>query len=668
MIRWWCTARARRSTWCVNREPAQAFVIRLSRAKRQRAASRMIARRLACYPLLALLSALAPPALAAPVLESVLVTGSYSPRPALTASVSVLEADTIRALNKRTLAGVLKTVPGLLVEEQGGPGGLTAVSIRGGESNFTLVLLDGVPVNDSTNTRGGSFDFANLNAALIERIEVVRGAQSAVYGSDALAGVINIITRRDAPGHRQGVYAEVGEDEYYSAGLHARGRLENLDYSLEAGRRDDGEPVPGSERRSDSAAVSLGWRLNATNSVRASVRYLDGRRSSYPEQGGGPLFAITDDLDTADYENTIYSVEWAAMLDSRWHSSLDLHRFNQRETADSPGIPPFGEIPPNGSDTDFTRDELRWVNSLQLSPAYRLDVGADYRGEEGESQGYVIFGGARSAANFELERDTVGVFGQFSATPLASLLLQGSLRRDEPDGFDAQNSWQLGAELGVGAGVTVSANWGEAFKLPSFFALGSPLVGNPDLAPETSHGGDLGLRWQPSDRLQFRATGFFNDFRDLVDFDEATFRNVNRRSIESSGLELEASWRALPELSLSASATYTDIDVKGENTVLTGRPEWLAGLLLDWQPLADWQSALDYRYTGEQWAISRHTGGQELSLLDDYHRLDWVLSWQARERWQLQLSVDNLLDERYATAVGFLAPARTLRLGLRFEH
>jgi outer membrane cobalamin receptor len=125
----------------------------------------------------------------APALENMLVTGSYSQRTATTASVSVLESDEIRSLAKRSVADLLKTLPGLLVEEQGGPGGLTAVSIRGGEANFTLVLLDGVPINDPTNTRGGGFDFANLNATLVERIEVVRGTQSAIYGSDAVAGL-----------------------------------------------------------------------------------------------------------------------------------------------------------------------------------------------------------------------------------------------------------------------------------------------------------------------------------------------------------------------------------------------------------------------------------------------------------------------------------------------
>ena len=123
-------------------------------------------------------------------IETVVVTGSYAPLPAadLPAVVSVLDRDMLSALNKRSVAEVLRTVPGLLVEEQGGAGGLTAVSIRGGESNFTLVMVDGVALNDPTNSRGGGYDFNNLDPATVERIEVVRGSQSAIYGSDAPGG------------------------------------------------------------------------------------------------------------------------------------------------------------------------------------------------------------------------------------------------------------------------------------------------------------------------------------------------------------------------------------------------------------------------------------------------------------------------------------------------
>ena len=601
-------------------------------------------------------------------IEDVLVTGTFAPQLALTSSVSVLDSKEIEALNKTTVADLLKTMPGLLVEKQGGPGGLTAVSIRGGESNFTLVLVDGVAVNDPTNFRGGGFDFANLNPNMVDRIEVVRGAQSAIYGSDALAGVINIITRRPQEGHQQQVYVEGGQDDYSDVGASALGSFGDFNYTLEVASRDDGEPTPGSTRDSDSANLRLGWQPTSTQELSISYRYLDGNRSSYPEQSGGPEYALYDALDNSDYTQKILAMGWGAQLSSLWRSTVMANRFEQEERYRSPGIPPYFEVPPNGADTDFTRDQIRWINTLQLAPGYEANIGAEYRHEDGKSEGYVEFFGDRMPSDFELDRDTRSVFADVSATSLADLLLHASLRYDDPEEFESESSGQLGAKYEIGSGVTLAANWGEAYKLPSFFALGHALVGNPDLLPEKGESWDIGASWVAHDTLVLGATWFENDFRDLVDFDDETFRNVNRKSIETSGVELQAQWQPLPALSLRGQGTYTDIDVKNENTVLTGRPQWTASLVAQWRILQHWDTALDYLYAGEQWSASRHTGELVTGKLGDYHRVDWVLRWQLAQAWQVQLSVDNVFDEEYETAVGFNAADREFRIGVTFSN
>lgn len=601
-------------------------------------------------------------------LEDVLVTGTFAPQPALTASVSVLDSEQIQALNKTTVADLLKTLPGLLVEQQGGPGGLTAVSVRGGESNFTLVLVDGVAVNDPTNFRGGSFDFANLDPNTVERIEVVRGAQSAIYGSDALAGVINIITRRPQRGHQQDVHAEVGQDDYSDAGATALGSVGDFNYTVAASRRDDGEPTPGSSRDSDNANLRLGWQPSQAQVLGVSYRYLDGNRSSFPEQGGGGRFAQDDALDYSDYTQDILAADWAAQWSPLWRSTVTASRFEQDERYRSPGIAPYLEVPPNAADTDFTRDQARWVNTLQLTPLIEANLGAEYRHEDGKSEGYLEYFGMRMPTDFALDRDTRSLFADVSATPLADLLLHGSLRFDDPEEFDSKTSAQAGARYAVGGGVTLAANWGEAYKLPSFFALGHALVGNPELQPEEGESWDMGATWQANETLLLGVTGFDNDFRDLVDFDNETFRNVNRKRVQTSGVELQADWQALPALSLRSQATYTDIDVRNEDTVLTGRPQWTASVVAQWQVAPGWDTALDYLYGGQQWAASRHTGEQVTEELDDYHRVDWVLHYQLAPAWLLALSVDNVLDENYETAVGFEAPSRTVRVGVTFSN
>lgn len=622
----------------------------------------------ALLPVLGALLAAAAHATANPAIEDVLVTGTLAPQEALTASVSVLDATQIQALNKTTVADLLRTLPGLLVETQGGPGGLTAVSIRGGESNFTLVMVDGVAVNDPTNFRGGSFDFANINPNTVDRIEVVRGAQSAIYGSDALAGVINIITRRPRQGHSQQARAEWGQDDYSDYGVSALGGEGDIDYALELARRDDGEPVPGSVRESNNANVRLGWQVSESQRVRFGYRYLDGNRTSYPEQSGGEDYALFDALDSSDFSQDIYSLDWGAQLASRWRSTVTASRFAQDEHYRSPGIFPYTEVPPNASDTDFTRDQLRWINTVQIAPGYEANIGADWRREDGESDGYVEFFGDRIPSDFDLKRDTRGAFADLSATPLEALLLHASLRYDDPDDFDSETSAQAGAKYAVGGGVTLAANWGEAYKLPSFAALGHALVGNPDLNPEQGESWDLGASWDLDDAARLELTAFNNEFRDLVDFDDETFRNVNRQHVQTRGVELQAVWLPVPALELRGQATYTDIDVKSEDTVLTGRPEWTASAIAQWRIAVRWDTALNYLYSGQQWASSRHTGAQVSEELDAYHRLDWVLDWQVAPAWQLRVAVDNLLDERYQTAIGFNAPQRQFRAGVVFSH
>jgi vitamin B12 transporter len=456
-------------------------------------------------------------------LEDVLVTGTFAPQPALTSSVSVLDAQQIQALNKTTVADLLKTLPGLLVEQQGGPGGLTAVSIRGGESNFTLVLVDGIAVNDPSNFRGGSFDFANLNPNSVERIEVVRGAQSAIYGSDALAGVINIITRRPQQGHQQDVYAEAGQDDYSDVGASALGSVGDFNYVVGVAHRDDGEPTPGSTRDTDSANLRLGWQPSTAQAFGVSYRYLDGKRGSYPEQGGGPRFSQNDALDHSDYTQEILAADWGAQWSSLWRSTVTGSRFEQDEHYRSPGIAPYLEVPPNAADTDFTRDQLRWVNTLQLAPANTANLGAEYRHEDGKSVGYLEFFGARMPTDFELDRDTRSLFADISATPLADLLLhtQPALRRSR--GFRQRDLGAGRRQIYRGRGRHPRRELGRGVQTAELFRAGPRAVGNPDLQPEQGESWDLGASWQASDALVLGATGFENDFRDLVDFDNETF-------------------------------------------------------------------------------------------------------------------------------------------------
>ncbi|MEZ5501505.1 MAG: TonB-dependent receptor [Halioglobus sp.] len=463
------------------------------------------------------------------------------------------------------------------------------------------------------------------------------------------------------------MYAEAGEHDYTDVGASALGTVGDFSYTLALAGRDDGEPVPGSTRKTDSANLRLGWQPLPAQELSVGYRYLDGNRGSYPEQSGGPEYALYDALDNSHFTEDILSFGWGAQWSALWRSTLTASRFEHEERYRSPGIYPYFDVPPNAADTDFTRDQAQWLNTLYLAPGYEVNIGVDYRHENGQSSGYVEYFGERNPTDFALDRDTRGLFADIAASPWAALLLHGSLRYDDPQGFASETSAQAGVKYRLGAGFSLATNWGEAYKLPSFLALGHPLVGNPDLKPEQGTSRDVGIEWQANDTLRLAATWFDNDFRDLVDFDAETFRNINRNSVQTSGVELQAQWRPLEALSLRSQATYTDIDVKNSDTVLTGRPQWTASVVADWRIVAHWNTALDYLYSGHQWSATRYTGDLVTEQLEDYHRVDWVLRWQLAPAWQLRLSVDNLLDERYETAVGFSAPQREFRLGVTFR-
>ncbi len=595
--------------------------------------------------------------------ESIIVTGSYDASRETTAVVSILDSNQIAALHKSSVADLLKTLPGVLVEEQGGPGGLTAVSIRGAESNFTLVLIDGVPVNDPTNTRGGGFDFGNIQASQIERIELVYGAQSAIYGSDALAGVIQVFTRNSNQDLQQQVFIEGGSSSYSNITARLGGVSQDFNYSMVVGAQDSGVGSRFSSRDNRSARFHFGW-IGDDHSVDIQAGVVDGSRKSFPEQSGGVAYATSRELDDSDYEEQSLSAFWRTKMGDKWSSSVKLSRVDRTENTDSPGISPFLEVPPNASDTDFTRSIAQWANTFRFSTGANVVLGVDYKLDDGKSVGFLDYFGTRFSTDFQLKRQSMGYFAALHSMPLDELSLQATVRQDDPEGFGDELSSGIGLRYEFSPDTSLAINWGEAFKLPSFFALGHTLVGNPDLQPETVESLDISVNWSPHPDWQLNSSIFSNDYQNLVDFDESTFRNVNRSRIETRGYSLGMLWRPALNLEVSGHLTRTDFNLRGQNTVLTGRPERKGGLSVSWQVLSSLLASVDIQYSGKQWAVSRHTGSELIRRLDSFTRTDFSASWSMSEKLEWHLSLDNVFDSSYETAVGFPAPGRVIRLGL----
>lgn len=599
--------------------------------------------------------------------EQLIVTGTHSPLAVekVTASVDVIDRTMIEQLNKSNLAELLQSIPGVLVERQGGPGGLAVVSIRGGESNYTVVMVDGVALNDPGNTRGGAFDLGNINVESIERIEIVKGPQSAIYGADALAGVINIISLQPKEGHQQTLSVSGGDEGYHQMGVSALGATETFNYALQVRKRDSGEPVEGSEAEDDEVNIRLGWQPTEAHKLTTSFRYFDGKRSSYPEQSGGPEFAASPILDYTDYEDKSTALAWQYKISDFWTSDLQSTLYQREENYDSPGISP--SVPPNGADSEFERQQFAWINTLGTQGELWANVGVEQRQEEGESIGYLDIGFIMPT-DFALDRTTKSAFFDLNNQITENLLLQTSVRTDDTDGYDRESSAKAGVRYQLSAPVIVRVNYGNGYKLPSFFALGHPLVGNEDLKIEQVESWDIGVELQLMERLSTSIEYFDNTFRDPIDFDSELFTNVNRERVDTSGVEWQAHWfNADNTISLMTHASYTDIDVKDSVSVLTGRPQWRAGSSVGWQINNSLRTSLDYQLVGEQYATSQHTGAVTLEKLDAYNRMDANLFWSISDSLEINVTVENLFDEDYQNAIGFPAPGLLWRAGLRWQ-
>lgn len=597
--------------------------------------------------------------------EELIVTGSYNPvtNEQLSSSVSVINKEELLQLSSNSVVDALRQVPSVWVEEQGGPGGITSIALRGAEANHTLVLLDGVQLNDPTNTRGGAFDLNAINIESIERIEIIRGAQSAVYGSDALAGVIHIITQ--PPGKSTvTVNASVGTDDYASVGVSAAGKVSDIGYAFGIQTKDAGEPVPGSTAKNTEFTSRLNWQQE-NNSVSFNYRYLDGERTSFPEQSGGPEFAVGRDLDNSDYKDQSAALSWVSQINTVWQSKVSGSWYQRDEDTSSPGIVPFMPIFPTGSVIDFNRTQFSWINTLGDQEKLWANIGVETKKEDGNSKGYMLIDLDEAPNNFVLERQIDSAFINLNAYATEDWLIQASIRRDDAEGFDANDSGQVGTKFALDDEWALFANWGEGYKLPSFFALGHALVGNTALQPETVTTRDAGIEFT-GDIISARISYFDNHYRNLIDLDSEIFKNVNRSRVDTSGGESEVSWQAQENLSLRAHASYTDIDMISSDNHLLGRPQFTYGTSVHYALNDQWQFNVNYLRVDDRFAVTRYSGEEE-QILDAYNRIDASVQWQINKLTQIGLSVENLADENYYTDIGFPAAGASAKLNLKIS-
>ncbi len=614
-------------------------------------------------------SAASPPAAdeAAERLPEIVVSASRTPLEARAAgsAVTVITAEELERKQVRVLSDVLREVPGLAVSRSGTVGAYTQVRIRGAEANHTLVLIDGVEVNDPSGN--SEFDFADLLAADVERVEVLRGPQSALYGSDAIGGVINVITRKGRGPAAASLRLEGGSFGSGEVSAGVRGAGERYHFSLGGtGFRTSGVSIgsPSGGKPEKDGYRSHGWRarLGADLLEDLEVELLGRYVRSKVETDPGGL--VGDFRIPVDGDDETRGTRWSgrarlaySLFDGAWEHRLGAGTSRKKRGYFSAGSRTY--------EAEGARSRFDYQTSVFFDTEALADAAHSFTLLAEREKDSQTAGGAQSDVT------GYGYTGEYRVGVWERLFLSGSVRFDDNDLFrDAVTFRATAAYLVEGSGTRLHGSYGAGVKNPTLFELFGFAPGftpNPRLTPEKSNGWDAGIEQRFFDqRLTVDVTYFDNRIRDHIQGSFDTSVNLDGVS-EIRGVETTLKARVTPALTLTGQYTWTDAkDPMGME--LTRRARHVASAHLAWEVLdGRAELGLGVRYNGRQQDLRFH-GDYSTSrvTLDDFVLVNLTASYETAPGVELFGRVENLLDQDYQEVFGFRSTGIGGFLGIRW--
>ena len=583
-------------------------------------------------------------------LDEVVVTATRTATTidAALAPVEVIERAEIERSQARSLPELLRGRAGISLSNQGGAGKLTTLFMRGSESDHVLVLIDGVRMGSATS---GLVSFQDLPVDLIDRIEIVRGPRSSLYGSEAIGGVIQIFTRRDARGHAPRLRVGAGSNglRELGAGFDTRGERGwfGADYSY---RHTDGinacdvaTPSPFAGCFISAPQPDRDGYENIALSVRGGIDF----NPAWSLETHALRAEGENDFD-GDFVNRSETLQQVVGGTLRWHASdaLDLHMTAGRNKDASDN---FLDGVFNGYfATD--RDSATLQGDLALGPQQLLTLGLDWLRDRADSD----------TPYDETTRGNRAAFAQYQAT-LGPHALQASVRRDDNDQFGRHTTGAAAWGLDFADQWRVTAGYGTAFKAPTFNELYYPFFGNPSLRPESSKSWEAGLRYRGA-RFNARLDGFHTDVDDLITFDADIFLPNNIQRARMRGAELGIDGELL-QWQVAASASYLDTE---------NRSGFDAGNELPRRARSSARLELDRTFGALGVGLTGVAEGARFDDVANSRRLPGHATFDLRAQyllasaWTLQARVANVLDRDYETVAFFNQPGREWFVTLRY--
>ncbi len=619
-------------------------------------------------------------------LPEITVTATRYPVPpeSLAATLTVLHGDELRAEGIRFVGDALREVPGVQVVQGGGYGAATSLFVRGGQSDYVKVLIDGVPVNDP----GGAYDFGSLTTDNVERIEILRGPASVLYGSDAITGVVQIITRRGSGPAELDASAEAGT--YGTARWEgaARGGNDDLGWSASLSRlTSDGVYAFNNHYRNTVASALLRARAGPATLATLSVRYHDAQYNFPTDFTGAP----TDSNQFNTERATTLSLNLSQTLTPRLRAELLLGRNETTRGYDDTLPPGQGPNAFSVSTASIQRNDVdgRLVYGGLPRTTLLGGVAFDDEQEQDFSRSDGDFG--PFSDSFTASRHNWGFYGQATANPDARLQLMAGGRVDDNQRFGTFWTYRVAALGFLSPTTRLRASAGKGFVEPSFFdtfATGF-VVGNPNLRPERSTSFEAGLEQDLTGHVTLSVTGFAERFRDMIQFTAVPLtpngpNYFNIAAANASGIEAGASLRRLGPVTGGIAYTWVHTKVTDAGFESGADAEFVQGQRLIRRPnhtltlhagvrpvsrvdlgaVVSWVGSRDDLQFAQFPTPTTRVTLPSYTTVDLSSRITLVQARRGLPGFAAQARVENLFDEQYQQVAGYLSRGRTITVGI----
>jgi vitamin B12 transporter len=632
-------------------------------------------------------------------LPTITVSATTIPTPTeqVASSVTVITGEDLQRDQRRTVSDALNAVPGLNVVQTGGPGGQTSIFMRGTNSNHVKVLIDGIDVGDPSSPNG-AFDFAHLQTGDVERIEVLRGPQSGLYGSDAIGGVISITTKKGEGSPKVTAMLEGGSFGTFNQASTLSGSQGKFNYSFNVLHlRSTSTPVtplnllaPGEQRNNDNYnnwtySTKLGANLSDTLAVNLIGRYTDAKLGFTGDDFVNFPTAAPEAMQDTQKNHQLFTrgeVVWS-LFDDRFKNFFGVNYTNQWNWNSDPNpdrFNPFRSVAPATTNLGV-KTKYDWRGEVKVVPGQTLVLGLEDETESLRTNSTATLNPitfvpmqTTTAANTGNKAGYVELQSNFSNR----FFLVSNIRYDDNESFGPHTTWRIAPVIIVpGTETKLKATYGTGFKAPTLTELyvNNPsfsLVANPNLLPETSIGYDVGFE-QPllHDRVSVGVTYFNNDISNLIvnRFGpiSATYMNVGKAKMY--GVESFASVAVTDQIKMRGDYTYTHTSDEATGLGLLRRPANKASLATIWKPTDQFSLSTTITYFSSWIDVNRDTAVFIPRLnASPYTTVNLAASYDVDKHVTVFARADNLFNAQYQNPIGYMRPGLGVFGGVRVSN